>query len=125
MKVIKIKIGDVGKAIQELEAYKKWLAEKTKSFLERLVALGVEVASARFSQAVYDGTNDVEVQAPQWVGENKMLLVARGNAVTFIEFGTGVRFMSTHPLAMDKGAIRGEYGKGKGKKGRNYRLSAS
>lgn len=114
MKVIKIKLGDVGKAIEELEAYKKWLTERTKVFLERLAKVGLDVAEARFKNAQYDGDNDVQMQAPQWVGENKLILVARGNAVTFIEFGTGVRYSEPHPLAAEKGAIRGGYGQGKG-----------
>lgn len=116
MKVIKIKLGDVGKAIQELEAYKKWLSEKAKELIERLAKIGVEVAAARFKNAQYDGDNDVVVESPRWVDDNKMVLVARGNAVTFIEFGTGVRYTEVHPLAADKGAIRGGYGKGKGNK---------
>ena len=60
-KIIKIRLNEqsIDQAIKELNAYKEWLADKTKEFLKALADEGVEIASAKFANAVYDGTNDV------------------------------------------------------------------
>lgn len=113
---LKIKLNDIEGAIAKLEEYEKSIRNKTKVLMERLANVGYDVANVRFSQAQYDGTNDVVVKSPEWVDDNKIVLVAHGNTVTFIEFGTGVRYTEIHPLALEKGAIRGGFGKGHGKK---------
>lgn len=113
-KRIKVKLGDLGRAVDEVEQYKAQLREKCRVFLGRLSELGVQTADVRFRNAQYDGTNDVETLA-EWEGDNKVKVIARGRSVTFIEFGAGVYYSEAHPLADSKGAIRGEYGQGKGK----------
>lgn len=110
---IKVNLGNVEKAIRELETYKRNLETKIKILCEKLAEIGVEVAFARFKTAQYDGVNDVVVENPYWEGD-KLILAAKGNAVTFIEFGTGIRYADIHPKAAEMGAIRGGYGKGKG-----------
>lgn len=112
---IKVKLGNLDEAVNALEDYQKSLNVKAKVLIEKLAEVGFDVADIRFKQAQYDGVNDVVVQSPQWVEDNKIVLLAKGNAVTFIEFGAGVRYTEVHPLALEKGAIRGAYGKGKGK----------
>lgn len=116
---IKISLGNISEAIKQVEAYKQSLADKQREFLKRLAEIGVSEASARFSTAQYDGTNDVKVNAPEWIDENKIAVRAVGNAVTFIEFGTGVfynTFADTHPAADKYGFYIGGYGQ---KRGRN------
>lgn len=110
---IKVRLGKASEAIKELESFKKNLNVKIKIFCERLAEIGVETASVRFKTAQYDGTNDVIVQSPRWEG-NKLVVSAKGNSVTFIEFGTGIRYTEIHPKAAEMGAVRGAYGKGKG-----------
>lgn len=103
---IKISLGNISEAIKQVEAYKQSLADKQREFLQRLAEIGVSEASARFSTAQYDGTNDVKVDAPEWIDENKIAVRAVGNAVTFIEFGTGVfynTFADTHPPQTNTG----------------------
>ena len=74
----------------------------------------MERASVKFSQAVYDGTNDVSVTV-ELRGNNVRAVVATGGATLFIEFGTGVTYPDNHPEARDRNMKRGEYGQGHGK----------
>ena len=71
----------------------------------------MEVARINFSNARYDGTNDVQVEVSDR-GELRSAVVATGKAVLFIEFGTGVNQPDGHP---EQQYQRGTYGKGYGK----------
>lgn len=104
----------IERLIRETENRKNRLQERTAVFLDRVAQEGMEVTSAKFSQAVYDGTNDVVVSA-EYRGENARAIVAVGKAVLFIEFGTGVTYPDNHPEAGELGMKRGEYGQGHGK----------
>ena len=104
----------IERLMREVEDWKNWLQERTTVFLDRVAQEGMEVTSAKFSQAVYDGTNDVVVSA-EYRGENARAIVAVGKAVLFIEFGTGVTYPDNHPEAGELGMKRGEYGQGHGK----------
>lgn len=110
-RVIHIKLNEasIDQAIKELQEYKKWLVEKTKDFLQALAEEGVQIASAKFADATYDGTNDVSCSVEER-GDNKVAVMAVGSAVLFIEFGTGVRYADNHPEAAEHGMVRGEYG---------------
>lgn len=115
---IKISLGKISKAIKQVEDYKKELAYKEREFLIRLAEIGVEEATARFTTAQYDGTNDVQVDAPIWLDENKIAVRASGNAIMFIEFGTGYHYNTEaddHPSAEKYGFTIGNYGQGRGK----------
>ena len=110
-RVIQMKLNptSIDNAIKELEAYKKWLTKKTSEFLKALADEGMEIASVKFSNAQYDGTNDVSVSVEER-GDNRVAVVAAGSSVLFIEFGTGIRYSEAHPEATEHGMIRGEYG---------------
>lgn len=112
---MEIKVTGLDSLIKKLTSYQKSLEEKQRRLLEKLVEVGIDVASAKFQTAQYDGENDVVVnRQPEWVGDNKLFLTATGNAITFIEFGTGIHYAEQHPKAAALGAIRGAYGQGKG-----------
>lgn len=100
--------------IQEAKSWKNWMQERTTVFLDRVAQEGVEIASAKFERAVYDGTNDVSVTVEPR-GNNARAVVATGGATLFIEFGTGVTYPDNHPEAGELGMKRGEYGQGHGK----------
>lgn len=101
--------------ISQLKKYRESLENKMHLLLERLAAIGIDTADVRFRTAQYDGDNDVVVSnAPEWEGENELIISATGNAVTFIEFGTGVHYAEEHPAAERVGAVRGQFGQGKG-----------
>ena len=105
---------DIDHLIREVEDWKNWLLDRTTIFLGRVAQEGLEIASAKFEQAVYDGTNDVSVTVEPR-GNNVRAVVATGKATLFIEFGTGVTYPDNHPEAGELGMKRGEYGQGHGK----------
>ena len=104
----------IERLIRETENRKNRLQERTAVFLDRVAQEGMERASVKFSQAVYDGTNDVSVTVEPR-GNNVRAVVATGGATLFIEFGTGVTYPDDHPEAGELGMKRGEYGQGHGK----------
>jgi hypothetical protein len=114
--MIKIEANRLDKALARIDLYLNLLGDKKKEFLEKLAEIGIETASVKFANAQYDGFNDVTVEkTPEWIDDNTLAIVARGQAVAFIEFGTGVHYTEQHPRAQAVGAIRGSYGQGKGK----------
>ena len=88
-----------------------------KQLLEELANIGLKEAQVRFTNAMYDGVNDSEVTLDAI--ENGYRIVAKGKAVAFIEFGTGVYYNPTEPYPNPRpdGIVGiGEYGKGYGKR---------
>lgn len=100
--------------IRKIEDLGNWQSDRAIVFADRLAQEGMEIASVKFSQAVYDGTNDVSVTVEPR-GNNVRAVVATGGATLFIEFGTGVTYPDDHPEAEELGMKRGEYGQGHGK----------
>lgn len=100
--------------IRKIEDLGNWQSDRAIVFVDRLAQEGMEIASIKFSQAVYDGTNDVSVTVEPR-GNNVRAVVATGGATLFIEFGTGVTYPDDHPEAGELGMKRGEYGQGHGK----------
>ena len=82
----------VDKAIKELRQERRKLNAKTKEFIQRLADIGLVTASAYYAEATYAGKKDVKCSvtyknsARTYVAKIK----AHGNAVLFIEFGTGI-----------------------------------
>lgn len=95
----------IDKAIEKLEQYKNRIARKETEMLNRLSMLGASVASLGFRRAIYSGKNDVNIRV-EIVG-NVATIYAEGEAVGFIEFGTGARYGHGHPQ-------NGEFGVGPG-----------
>lgn len=100
--------------IRKIEDLGNWQSDRAIVFADRLAQEGMEIASIKFSQAVYDGTNDVSVTVEPR-GNNVRAVVATGGATLFIEFGTGVTYPDDHPEAGELGMKHGEYGQGHGK----------
>lgn len=113
--VIKAPLSEAGidSALRKLEEYRAQVLERTMKLVERLADIGVIVASVDFRKAQYDGVNDVTVTKER--GDNYAAIVATGNAVLFIEFGTGVYYPNSHPDAVSFGYVHGGYGYGLGK----------
>ena len=108
---------DVARAIKELKAFKKEFLEKEKRLRQGLAEIGLKEASIRFTTAMYDGMNDVSVRLNR--KKNGYVIVAKGKAVAFIEFGAGVYHNTgePYPNPRPEGIVGiGEYGKGKGKR---------
>lgn len=104
----------ISNAIKEVKRYKQEFEAKEKEFVRRLAELGVSVASTGFAMADYDGVNDVQVTMEQ--GGGSAAITAFGEAVGFIEFGTGVKYPEWDASGMEYTPPKhGTYGKGRGK----------
>ncbi len=114
MKTITVDIGEISKAIAEIERYKREMDGKVRTLLERIAAEGIDVSSAIYKTAAYDGVNDVAVNGPEWIDAHTLAISATGQAVTFIEFGAGKLRYGSHPWRDDLGFKAGGYGKGQG-----------
>ncbi len=116
MKKVTVPLSNAGVAelIKSVNEYNAWLKERSNEFLRRLAKMGYDMASAKFSTAIYDGTDDVAVKIEER-DRNTVAVVATGAATLFIEFGTGVTYPDNHPQAGELGMTRGEYGEGHGK----------
>lgn len=101
-------------ALKKVQQYEKDFRTKEIEFVRRLKEIGVSVAEAGFATADYDGVNDVRIAESQ--NGARAVVIAYGEAVGFIEFGTGVKFReydsSTTEYTPPK---HGTYGKGRGK----------
>ena len=103
-----ITILNLDKVISQIEDYRKGLQDKVNRFLERLSTLGAYRARVEFTNAMYAGTNDVMVSVETTATGYQV--VAAGQAVLFIEFGTGVKYPDNHPEAGKHGMVRGQNG---------------
>lgn len=100
-------------AITQVEEYKRDFLAKEELFIKRLGEIGVSVASAGFTTADYDGVNDVRVTMTQM--GSRVAVIASGETVGFIEFGTGVKFPEWNNTEMEYTPPKhGTYGAGKG-----------
>lgn len=114
----------IDKAIAELERYEKSLNEKATQLVQCLADRGMTVSQLRFSNAQYDGSNDVSVSVDTR-GELARAVVAVGGSVLFIEFGTGVRYPDDHPEAARNGMVRGGYGHHLGRNPNGWRYKGN
>ena len=112
--MIKMQAKGIDELISKLKKKRNTLDDKRKIFLERLALEGFEVADITFRHALYAGFNDVVVLEPKWKDESTIVLEAQGNAVAFIEFGTGVHYSEQYPKEIEGIAARGTYGDKKG-----------
>lgn len=114
-----VKVKGLEELKKETTDYRKTMVDRKKKCLRKLADIGELSAALDFSTAMYDGTNDVIVSS-KWNGSNQIVVSAKGEAVTFIEFGTGLVYMNdengseAEAIRQELGMIRGEYGKGRG-----------
>ena len=103
----------INAAIKQVQKYKKDFLAKEKLFVKRLAEIGVSVATTGFAVADYDGIKDVTVRL-EWNG-NKAVIIAEGETVGFIEFGTGIKNPEWDNSGMDYTPPKhGTYGKKRG-----------
>lgn len=92
----------INNAIRQVKAYQKDFKKKEREFVRRLAEIGVRVAQTGYDLADYDGDKgSIEVRLIQ--RGNKVSVVAKGETVGFIEFGTGIR----NPEWVDSGNVSG------------------
>lgn len=108
---MKITVLNLDKVISQIDSYKNDLPNKVNLLLERLSTLGAYRARVEFTNAMYAGANDTEVSVEKT--PTGYSVTAKGQAVLFIEFGTGV-LNPEHPQSSEFGFAHGQYGDGKG-----------
>jgi len=103
-------VGDVIRRLERLQANIKKVPDTVVNVAEK----DARVTEEAFLHAP---TTTVDVK-PSMVHVvrlgNVIYYSAYGDDVSFIEFGTGIRYPDTNPLAKKVGAKRGGYGKGQG-----------
>lgn len=103
----------VDAALKAVRRYKKDFKAKEQEFVRRLAEIGVRVAQTGFATADYDGVNDVVVSIEKTA--SGYAVVASGEAVGFIEFGTGIKYPEWDNTGMEyTPPAHGTYGKGQG-----------
>ena len=106
--------GSIDRAIKQLKVYERDFEAKEREFVKRLAEIGLSVARTGFQLADYDGENDVVVTMNQ--SGSRATIVASGETVGFLEFGTGILNpeWSGSTVTGYKPPPHGTYGKGKG-----------
>jgi hypothetical protein len=102
-------------AAQELQRYAEWVTQKESELVAKLAERGKSVASIKFASAQYDGTNDVSVRVDST--GSVAVIYAEGEAVAFIEFGSGAAVGYGHPQAGEHGFGPGTWSTGESGKG--------
>lgn len=101
--------------IKGLTQYQKNMPNLIREFMLKLHRMGVDMAATRLQTIVYDGSHSVTIDpSPHWESDNRLVLTAKGDEITFIEFGTGTHYVDMHEMASVLGFTRGTYGKGLG-----------
>lgn len=83
-------------AVKDLREYSKWIHGKAEELAKRLADMGAVNVSLTFARAAYTGTKDVNVTVEQR-SENTYAIVASGETVLFLEFGSGIKYGYGHP----------------------------
>lgn len=105
----------VAAAVKAVKDEKAWIKAKEKELRLRLATVGATVASIRFSRAFYDGVKDVTVRVTN--KGNTATIYANGKSVAFIEFGSGAKYGSGHPMGGQFGLVPGSWSTAPGGKG--------
>lgn len=94
---------NVDSVIAHLKKYRDNINPKIKIFLERLGNIGVDTATIKFNTAQYDGDKQVDVSPIEWVSDTSIKIRASGASVLFVEFGSGLKAVFSHPQAEEFG----------------------
>lgn len=78
----------VRKATQDVENYREVFAKQIKEILRRVAIIGADMASASYADGESEGNDRVRVTVKEM--ENGCAVIAEGEDVYFLEFGTGV-----------------------------------
>ena len=87
---VSISVQGLDKALKRIEEFKSGLQDKCQELAKRLGEIGVQVAQTHYKSAPYAGVNDVEVWLDESGDKGTVTIIAGGEAVLFIEFGTGI-----------------------------------
>lgn len=105
---------DVLSSIKDLHQFSK--PDFIDRTLDNLADIGIDAIDEAYSMADFDNQPKDYILSKK-IGENTAEIIASGETITFLEFGTGVYNNKNrdYPQADDLGMLIGEYGKGRGK----------
>lgn len=109
---MKLNTQSIDKAIAKIQDYRKSVQEKVNELCRRLAEMGATSVSIGYARAIYSGKKDISVSVEKI--SDGYSIVAEGESVMFVEFGTGVTYGNGHPQAGELGMGPGTYPDGKG-----------
>lgn len=90
---IELSVESCKKALEELKKYEKYIKPKLDEVCKRLAQIGCDAANAHYAEASADsastGNGGITAFIAPLEGGNGYKIVAQGEDVYFIEFGTG------------------------------------
>lgn len=98
---VELNTASINRAIKKIRKLDAEWDRKIDEVIRRLAELGATKASLGFSRAVYTGDNDVSISVEPT--ENGYAIIAAGEAVLFIEFGSGVTYGYGYPVPINYG----------------------
>lgn len=87
--VIDLSAGGLKHLQTRLKEDSKWLDRKCDELCSRLASLGAVKASLGFARSIYNGSNSYDITVEP-DGDNAYRVIANGEAVLFVEFGSGL-----------------------------------
>lgn len=88
------------------------LEQKVQDVVAKLADMGVNIATQLYQTSIYAGANDTHVRRER-VDTATFEVIAEGQSVMFIEFGTGILNPDDHPEKPAGLSPHGQYGMGK------------
>lgn len=115
---LRLSTQSIDDAIKQVQEFRQRFLRHMEELCKRLAEEGMEVMELEYGRALYAGINDIEVSVDAQ-GESAYI-IAKGERVAFIEFGTGVRYAESPHGAKAGIPPRGSYGKHKGATGKPW-----
>lgn len=100
MHKITVSLGNIDRAIKQIEEYEKKLQQNIKDFLPKLLESGVDIARAKIVElgAIDSGELQNSLAFTLYKEGNKGILFTDCQHACYVEFGTGIKgSISPHP----------------------------
>lgn len=100
MHKITVSLGNIDRAIKQIEEYEKKLQQNIKDFLSKLLESGVDIARAKILElgAIDSGELQNSLAFTLYKEGNKGILFTDCQHACYVEFGTGIKgSISPHP----------------------------
>ena len=110
-RTIRIDIFDtasIDAAVKEIRDYAKWVEQKTEVLAQRLAQYGLQRVRAGYNALSWYDQRPVDVTVEER-GPGQYAIVASGETILILEFGSGIKYGAGHPQAGDFGYGPGTY----------------
>ena len=119
---ISLSVASCDKALRDIEKYKKTIVPKLDEICKRLAEIARNVAQEIFNDPyiAHEGNGGVEVTVNKI--ENGYSIVAQGESVYFVEFGTGDAATSNHGYTVSVPIYPGSFSEQNAQKYSEYKF---